>query len=394
MNLDLSGLYEPTSPSADVPSGLLWDAWRVAILSEEGFRGLGGGARLSEMQLAYFAAFGLIAPTSHNTVPQRFELRPGVSEMRVWLDRERVLEDSDPTGRQAAISVGCAIANVELAARCFGIDVEVLESQDTSPEQLRPMASGEPQHVLLATLRFSPATETRISSKWLELMRRRKMVRAEYDESMKLPATVGEEISTTVGDFPGLKLHLLTDALTLTFLGKFQELADSTVINREGFARELGDWLLDNDDTSPIGMRGREFGLSDEMSRRFHLGLRGELELLPDETAGFAKAGKIGMRSASAVGVVTVAKDDLRHRLAAGRAFQRVALQLLGHGFVTSMHAGITEVRAPNLALQGRLRTKQRPQVVFRTGRVRRAADDARPHAVRPTLPSILLPER
>lgn len=394
IDLDPARCYEPSAP-ADVPEAPQWAAWRIAVLSPAEFVALGQGSSEtpSEQQLAYLAAFGLLAPTSHNTVPQRFELRPAEAEIRVWLDRRAVLPDSDPSGRQAAISCGCAIANVELAARDVGLDARV-EALEVAPAALGPLeGEGEP-YVRLATIHLARASEGDASPGWRALMRRRKMVRAEFDRAVVLSPELGEELGAQVAALAGLQLHLIADAPTKLFLGKFQELADSTVINREGFARELGDWLLDNDDPSPLGMRGREFGLSDDAARRFHRGLRGELTLLPDETAGFAKVGNIGMRSASAVGVITVAKDDLAQRLAAGRAYQRVALTLLRHDFVVAMHAGITEVTAPNLALRGRLKTRHRPQVVFRMGRPLNAEDGARPHASRPALASIILARR
>ena len=126
-------------------------------------------------------------------------------------------------------------------------------------------------------------------------MTRRKMVRAEYDERVRLQAALAGELSAIVRSVhPGLTLHLVSDAPTLLALGKFQELADSTVINRAAFARELADWLLENDSDRAVGMRGREFGLSDAAAARFRAGLAGTGPLLPDETVAFAKSGNLG----------------------------------------------------------------------------------------------------
>jgi hypothetical protein len=55
------------------------------------------------------------------------------------------------------------------------------------------------------------------------------------------------------------------------------------------------------------------------------------------------------------------------------------------------MHAGITEVDTASLALRGRLRTRRRPDVVFRVGRPLRPEDEARPHSSRPHLRDVLL---
>ncbi|MCX4240265.1 nitroreductase family protein [Paraliomyxa miuraensis] len=394
--IDVDGFYE-SEGEADVPPGQAWQAWRVKILPEPAFRALGGHEGLSGAQLAYLAAFGLLAPTSHNTVPQRFEPIERRSELRVWLDRRAVLPESDSCGRQATISVGCVVANIEHAAHHYGLAVE-LEVLDTPLEHTHPARDGEPTLVPLVSMRFSrgseaPPRRAGAGADLLALMKRRKMVRARFDEAVALGSEVAEELRAIARELGGLELHLLTDAPTLLFLGKFQELADSTVFNRAGFARELGQWTLANDDPSAVGMRGWEFGLSDEAARHFSRGLRGEATLLPDEVAGMAKTANIGMRSASAVGVITVERDDLVHRIAAGRAYEGIALCSLRHGLVASMHAAITEVEAPNMALRGRLRTRRRPEVVFRLGRPKLPEDGMRPHASRPLLSSLLLPE-
>jgi hypothetical protein len=96
------------------------------------------------------------------------------------------------------------------------------------------------------------------------------------------------------------------------------------------------------------------------------------------------------MRSSSAVAVVTGARDDVEHRLAAGRTFEAIALRLTLAGFSVAMHAGITEVEAPNMALRGRLRTFHRPLVVFRIGKPLYVADAERPHSARPQLVDVL----
>ncbi|MFN7144935.1 MAG: hypothetical protein ACK4YP_14255 [Myxococcota bacterium] len=363
-----------------------FDAWDLDPLDAAAFAALGGGSAPSRAQLAHLAAWALLAPTTHNTVPQRFELRDdGV--LRVWLARDAVLPASDPVGRQATVSLGCVVENAVIAGAAYGLRAEVVP---VATADVRPAADGAPARVPVVDVRFSPGGEP-LPATWLAAMRARRMVRAEYDERVRLPTELLDALAADVSAYAGLTLHALTDAPTRLFLGKFQEIADSTVLNREDFARELGDWLLPNDSPSPVGMRGREYGLSDDAAARIHRGLRGEDRLLPDETAAFARAGNVGMRTASAVLVITAAADDLAHRLAAGRAFQRVALRLVDAGFVTAMQAGITEVEGPNLALRGRLRTRERPTVVFRAGRPLRAADGARPHAARPSLADLLV---
>jgi hypothetical protein len=395
VSLGLEALIDDSAcPARDVPVGEPFSPWRLKVLTQREFVALSSSKdSLSAAQLAYFAWFDLLAPTSHNTVPQRFRFHPGTSTLAIWLDRAFVLSASDTSGRQAAVSLGCGIANALVAARAYGWDADV----DVLPvplEQTHPEVAGQSRYTEIARLRFRQGAEPLADDELLRLMLRRKVIRAEFDDRVKLPRELVHQLAQVVErGFPGLELHLLTDAATLLFLGKFQELADTTVFNRDAFALELGQWFLENDDTSCLGMRGAEFGLGDESTRHMNHGLRRLVPFLPDEMAGFAKAGNLGMRSSSAVAVITVKSDTLDLRIAAGRAYEEMALLLLQHRFCTAMHAGITEVKAPNLALRGRLRTSWQPMVVFRIGQPLRDDDWHRPHSARPDLGAIMLPE-
>lgn len=374
----------------DVPLGAPFDAWRLQPLPPNSFPST---AELpNEAWLRHFASLALLAPSTHNTVPVRIRLDTAIRAIHFALDRRAILPQSDPVGRQATVSLGASLANAALAAESHGFDTQITLHAEAE-NAIRPSTDRSESIVPVATLVLESNRRHLApdDSPIVAAMLRRKMVRAEYDERVKLDGACGKELAEIARRVErGLTAHLITDAPTLLVLGKFQELADSTVINRPSFARELGDWFLENESDSTVGMRGREFGLGDDAARRFRAGLTGLGPLLPDETVAFAKAGNLGMRSASAVVVITVQRDDMRHRVAAGRAFEEMALRLSLEGFAVAMHAGITEVDAPNMALRGRLRTMDRPTVVFRTGKPLRSADGQRPHASRPSLEQIL----
>jgi hypothetical protein len=390
---DPDALLDADVATLDVPPGPAFAAWHLRVLSHaefDAFKRPGSEGLLSAAQLAYLAWLNLLAPTTHNTVPQRLAIHDGEGALAVWIDRERILPESDGVGRQALVSLGCGIANVVLGARTYGWAAEV-EVLPVAPERLRPSRAGEPQKERVAVIRFQRNPEGRDDVAWVRAMLSRKVVRAEFDERVKLDADLPAELAAIAARFPALELHLLTDAPSLLFLGKFQELADTTVVNRDAFALELGAWLLLDDAPNAVGMRGREFGLSPEATRRMRDGLLRRAPLLPDEIAGFAKVGNVGMRSSSAVAVLTVDDDGTAQRIDAGRAYEEMALLLERRGFATAMHAGITEVDAPNFALRGRLRTRRRPDVLFRIGRVLHATDGERPHSSRPHLRDVLI---
>lgn len=371
----------------DVPKEAPFDPWRLRILEAADFAALPAAD-----QLAYLGWYGLLAPTSHNTVSQRYRLSPSEPAIELWLDRSAVLPASDAVGRQAAVSLGCVAANITLAARAYGWAVEMAHASP-SPRDIHPSNDEGPRYVRLSRLAFRPGAAPAEGGEMLRAMLARKVIRAEYDERVKLPPEAVDELHAITRKHPGLELHLLTDSATLLALGKFQELAENTVFNRDAFATELGQWLLENDATSLVGMRGREFGLSDEAARHIHRGLLREEELLPDEMAAFAKGSNVSVRSAAAMAVITVDEDSIPRRLSAGEVYEEIALRLWPRGFATSMQASVVEVEAPNLTLRARLRTRRRPTAVFRMGRPLREQDWHRPHPSRPPLSALILPE-
>src|SRR5437868_6034681 len=190
-----------------------------------------------EERLRHLAGWALLAPSTHNTVPVRFRLAEGALELRV--DRQAVLPESDPAGRQAAISVGCAVQNAVLAAAAYGFAAEVAVEASSA---VRPFTAGEPRHAKVASVRLGAGQSagprsaddagTRAGGAslsagpppergWLEAMRARRMVRAEYDGRQALDPALAESLrQAAMRIHPGLSLHLLADAPTRIALGK------------------------------------------------------------------------------------------------------------------------------------------------------------------------------
>jgi hypothetical protein len=70
--------------------------------------------------------YALLAPSLHNAQPWRVEFR-GRNRILLFVDRARLLTHCDPNARQAMISHGAFLENLELAAKAFGhrADIEL-----------------------------------------------------------------------------------------------------------------------------------------------------------------------------------------------------------------------------------------------------------------------------
>lgn len=348
-------------------------------------------SRLSEKdKWMYLAEFGVLAPTSHNTVPQRFKVtEKGVT---VFLDRGLVLPASDRQGRQGGISIGCAVENIAQAAKSYGMNPEITILEGDTKNTL-------PGAGLVPMVTITAEPDAKAFDKFrLETMKKRRVNRAVYDERVQFPDVLRNRITTVVGNFDGLKLHFMNNRGVMQAFGKFQQQADGAVMDMEDFRRELSEWFHANDVPDVTrGMRGADFGMSDNASANFARGLRGEREMLPDEIGDFAKIGRLGIDKASAVGIITAKNDDVASRINTGRAFQQVGLVLFEEDFSIAVHAALTEPSFLRIRLVSEtlkrtyLKTGDHLMSIFRIGKPVYEEDRNRPHSVRPQLQELLV---
>ncbi|MDE2025861.1 MAG: hypothetical protein KGJ07_05185 [Patescibacteria group bacterium] len=376
--------FDLSSTQIDIPDGKQFQSWKLKIFSKEEFQILE-----KKQQLLYLASFGILAPSTHNTVPERFIIHPEPFTIDIFIDQTHVLPQSDPVGRQTAVSIGCTLTNMQFVAAHYGLDTII----NLIHNKISPFHAGENRYTHMIKVQLIPTSgEKHVEKAWLKAMLKRKVIRAEFDSTQKLPEDIMQQLLTVVKtDYSYISFHLITDKFRIHSLGKFEELAMRTVVEKEKFALELGEWLLPNNDAASFAMRGREFGFDDTYAQKIHKGLLQQERLLPDEIAAFATGGKIMMNSSPAIGVITIQQDIPSQQIEAGRFFEYTALLLQQHGFTTAVHAGITEVDYVNRMFAVALRTRERPTVVFRIGKPLSEKDWERPHSARPLLEELIL---
>jgi len=68
--------------------------------------------------------FAILAPSPHNTQPWKVAFL-GKERIVLSIDRERLIPGCDPLGRQAFISIGAFLENLDLAAKSFGYRADI-----------------------------------------------------------------------------------------------------------------------------------------------------------------------------------------------------------------------------------------------------------------------------
>lgn len=384
--------YEEKGP-IDVLPGPAFTPWLIKTLPADALNQLS-----SYEQLVYFCAYGSLAPTTHNTSPEKFSIDPGSRSVEVVLDRSLVLPASDKDGRQALVSCGCVTENITQAAQAYGLEQNI-EFYPISEEQTLPIQSDlSEKYTPLLKISFAGEIQSDSNTSRLAAIKRRKVNRAEYDQSVLPPETEAEiyELTREFED-SGIAIHLVTNRWKINAFAQFQAMADNFVIKWEKFKSELGQWfILNRDQTAARGMRGHEFGFGDVRTQELQSGFRGETRITPDTENDFIRGGKIGLGTSSAVASITIQPDTVMGRIQAGILYERIALYVTSLEYTTSMHAGITEIPLPRNAFKATILglsplSTITPTVVFRLGKPLLADDLNRPHSSRPAIETLLI---
>ncbi len=346
----------------------------------------------TEDKLKYFCLLGHLAPSSHNTQPWRFFIDKETFGITVYLNREFVLPASDVEGRQAIVSLGCAIENIIIGARYYGYAANT-KFLTNDKIKIKPLLEGEQKFTGILKIELEQSEPKTEYEHLARAIFDRKVVRAEYDPTRQIPNNVLETIKK-IPDGEITQLHLITGSIHRLTIAEFQAQADGYVINSPKFSRELGDWLLPNNSSSDLGMLGADFGLQDDEALRMHNGLSGKSSLQPEDGLKFAMGGKIFIEKSPLIGIISTKKDDLENWIMAGRIFENIFLELTCQGIQVAVHAGITEVSLVKKIFAMTMGTTRHITVLFRAGYVKKEEDAKRPHSPRLPLEEIIFTDK
>lgn len=346
-------------------------------------------------KLEYLCQLGHLAPSTHNSQPWRFFLDPTKDLIEIYLDKNFILPASDVVGRQATISLGCAIEHMVIAASYLQA-LPLVEILVQKKNALVPMSNSQKKnnrYIHIARFHYNTTRHQLPLDNLYKSIFSRKVMRAEFDPHQPLPPVLINQLHA-VTDGKKTKLHVITDKVRKLSISEFQGQADGFVINSPRFSKELGAWLLPNDTDSFLGMPGAGFGLRDDEAIRIHRGLMGESKLQPEDSLKFALGGKMGIEKSPFIGCITIPKDDVLYWIEAGRSFERMFLTLEDNGISVAIHAGIVEVPLVNRIFGATLATLRKPAVLFRAGFVKYQKDKNRPHSPRLAREDIILKEK
>lgn len=290
-------------------------------------------------------AYGLLAPSSHNTQPWKFVVEKNV--IKILPDYGRSLPYSDRFNRELFISIGCAWANCEVAAEHFGYSIksEILpedEIEDVAVKITCTKAKTAKKNDLFAAIterktnRF-PHTSEELSQQIITLCTGQM-----FDQNMSV--------------------HIINDAVRKKAAADIAADVAEFVYADPVFKKELQEWLRPVSTKEKDGIALFDAGVPAKITEMI---VKNITEARPKEEA---ERDWHTVNSSTGLFVLTAPDDSKESWLFAGRATEYCWLNLTNFGVSLAPMGGFVEHPVANQKLMKLLKTKKHPLFFARIG--------------------------
>ena len=300
-----------------------------------------------EERLKFLLRYAILAPSGPNTQPWKFAIND--NSISVFADLTRSLPFVDPSNRTLFMSVGCAIANLDVAAKHFGFAPNIsyfpdgLESDLVASVQLS--AGQEPvdgQDDLFAQIQRRHTTKDR------------------YEHAL-IETPLLKEMERNI-NHPGLYLTYLADEDAKDRMADLVSRAHQIQLAKKEFRHNLGEWLRNNWTDEPDGMPLYTFGVHDVISLGFPSAFK-EFDL--SRPVIYRDSGLI--HDCSTLAVLTSDQDDKLTWTRCGFALENLLLRATSYDIRASFFS--QPIGVPILREELKMQVNRgHPQLIFSLG--------------------------
>lgn len=291
-----------------------------------------------------FIKAAVLAPSSHNSQPWAFKVVDD-NTISISVEPARRLLESDKNDRQAIISVGCAIANIETLADYHGYSCVVENGEGN----------------MLATLRFSKSGGTQGGTNHLANFITKRVTNRSSHEDRPIDQETLKSIRALASD--SLHINLVTDHHVIQKLGAIAIEAGIEALESPGFRHELSSYLKANSTKSNTGMPGFGLGFPAPMAL-----LAPFLIWLFNMEKPAKKQNVALFEKTAGVLVISTKSDTVADWLSVGRTYERLSLLATRVGMATAPLAATIQIGEHYQDVQKALGIAERPQFFARIG--------------------------
>lgn len=300
-----------------------------------------GNTSITEEQIKSLLNYAVMAPSSHNTQPWRFDISGGAIYM--FADRTRALPANDPGDRELTISCGCALMNLRVAAAHEGIGVTF----DITPN------SGEDDLLAVIALKKEDSSSADDAGLIASVVGRR-TYRKRF-ASRDVPITILDSLSAVASE-EGSWLEIIDAEENRQKTAELVSEGDSIQWSNPSWRSELAAWMHPRRRGDGLTVPGIVVPVARVVVRTFDMGngVGAKDKQLADESPVLAVLGTSG--------------DNVAAWLAAGQALEKILLSAHAQGLQASYLNQPIQVASLRPKLQDLLSQAGFPQILLRLG--------------------------
>lgn len=275
--------------------------------------------------------------------------RVGKNSIDILPNLKRALDYSDRTFREMYISLGCALENLLIASKYFGISMEVnyLPEDDLENIAAKVMYKGLAKTKSRTSLLF-PYITKRITN------------RTKYQDR-PIPKDVLKEAWSLV-DNKEIRLNFVCDSQKKDKIALLVRESSMFAFSDKYFKEELSRWVRPVYTNKPDGIALFGFGIPGPLTlfaEKFIKNLPPKMQANKDEEF---------VSTAPCVLIISSSFDNKESWLKVGRAYELVTLSLTKSGIACAPMAGVIEYEKTRKKLREQLRIKGMPMFFARIG--------------------------
>lgn len=299
-----------------------------------------------EEQIRFCCQYGALAPSVHNLQPWSLSLSDATLTVSIY---EGVgTKDSDATGRQTWISLGCFVENTIQAAQAAGMQARII-SEDYAKKSVK--------------ITFNPGKQVKINQSILDSMVSRLSNRNHFQPAV-LTDRQRQTLVDAQQDITGAQLIIKDDKKTIELMTELTKQAVALALSMPRLKKELGKTFRSNISRHKTGIPGYALGYGlmrsvIESFRFTHL------------SVAVKESSKESERMRASAGFVFIATegDVAKYWFRAGRLYERAALLLASFGLSQSTNAATIEAPDFHQEIEAQISTTNRLQAVIRYGK-------------------------
>ena len=296
---------------------------------------------LNAERLRSLLNYAILAPSSHNTQPWRFQLADNT--VALYADRTRALPANDPHDRELTISCGCALMNLRIVATHEGLGMDL---------EIRPDPDDED---LLVVISFTEGnTSPGTGAELFDSIEGRRTYRKRF-EFREVPESILGTLSKAAAE-EGAWLEIIASEQDRQKIAALVSEGDSMQWSNPSWRRELAAWMHPRRRGDGLTVPGIVLPIAQVVVRTFDMGngIGAKDKQLADESPVLAVLGTSG--------------DGVEDWLVAGQALEKVLLKAHYSGLQASYLNQPVQVASLRPKLQNHLGLAGFPQILMRLG--------------------------